>query len=136
MDVFTTHCSLIAAHCSRALLPEHFSLLTRCVTPCRYIQLDPNQAQALAWDDAVQQGNEVYRGRMHNLCCDNCHSHVAQCLNLMQYRGHQALGEAMPGLSPPQLPSARLPSSVLPLTLTLLLPLPFPHSLTLPACAC
>lgn len=24
---------------------------------------------------------------MHNLCCDNCHSHVATALNLMQYGG-------------------------------------------------
>ena len=24
---------------------------------------------------------------MHNLCCDNCHSHVARALNLMQYDG-------------------------------------------------
>ena len=23
--------------------------------------------------------------RMHNLLCDNCHSHVARALNLMQY---------------------------------------------------
>jgi len=23
----------------------------------------------------------------HNLCCDNCHSHVAYALNLMKYRG-------------------------------------------------
>lgn len=36
------------------------------------------------WDEKIQQANEVYRGRMHNLCCDNCHSHVAYALNLMQ----------------------------------------------------
>ena len=24
---------------------------------------------------------------MHNLCCDNCHSHVARALNIMQYDG-------------------------------------------------
>ena len=23
---------------------------------------------------------------MHNLCCNNCHSHVANCLNNMQYK--------------------------------------------------
>jgi large-conductance mechanosensitive channel len=27
----------------------------------------------------------VYKGRMHNLFCDNCHSHVAKCLNNMGY---------------------------------------------------
>lgn len=25
--------------------------------------------------------------QQHNLCCDNCHSHVARALNLMQYNG-------------------------------------------------
>lgn len=24
---------------------------------------------------------------MHNLCCDNCHSHVSMALNLMRYDG-------------------------------------------------
>lgn len=24
---------------------------------------------------------------MHNLCCDNCHSHVARALNIMHYDG-------------------------------------------------
>jgi transmembrane protein 222 len=28
------------------------------------------------WDAAIQTANEVYRGRMHNICCDNCHSHA------------------------------------------------------------
>ena len=28
---------------------------------------------------------------MHNLCCDNCHSHVARALNLMQYDGSTRL---------------------------------------------
>ena len=58
--------------------------------PTRYIQLSPNQASALGWDDAVHQGNEIYSERMHNLCCDNCHSHVAQCLNLMEYGGRHS----------------------------------------------
>jgi transmembrane protein 222 len=33
------------------------------------------------WDDSIQAANAVYRGRMHNICCDNCHSHVANALN-------------------------------------------------------
>ena len=36
------------------------------------------------WDAMIQEANEVYRGRMHNICCDNCHSHVAYALNKMQ----------------------------------------------------
>lgn len=26
---------------------------------------------------------------MHNICCDNCHSHVARCLDTMAYGGHR-----------------------------------------------
>lgn len=28
---------------------------------------------------------------MHNICLDNCHSHVAKCLNLMRYNGKDDL---------------------------------------------
>ncbi|KAL7572262.1 hypothetical protein ACA910_011790 [Epithemia clementina (nom. ined.)] len=38
---------------------------------------------ARLWDRSIQEANEVYRGRMHNICCDNCHSHVANALNRM-----------------------------------------------------
>ena len=38
------------------------------------------------WDRSIQEANEVYRGRMHNICCDNCHSHVANALNRMSSR--------------------------------------------------
>uniref|UniRef100_A0A8C2B3Y5 Transmembrane protein 222b n=1 Tax=Cyprinus carpio TaxID=7962 RepID=A0A8C2B3Y5_CYPCA len=37
------------------------------------------------WDTAVHNASEEYKQRMHNLCCDNCHSHVAMALNLMHY---------------------------------------------------
>ena len=55
--------------------------------PTRYLQLDPGLARRLRWDDAVMRGNAVYRERMHNLCWDNCHNHVATCLNAMSYDG-------------------------------------------------
>jgi hypothetical protein len=35
------------------------------------------------FDRAVAHGDQVYSGRMHNLFCDNCHSHVACALNEM-----------------------------------------------------
>jgi transmembrane protein 222 len=53
----------------------------------RYLQLDPAQCRAEAWDEAVANACEVYRGRMHNLCCDNCHSHVGNALDKMDYAG-------------------------------------------------
>uniref|UniRef100_A0A8B9X2Z2 Transmembrane protein 222 n=1 Tax=Bos mutus grunniens TaxID=30521 RepID=A0A8B9X2Z2_BOSMU len=57
-------------------------------TLCRYWKLDPAQVYASgpnAWDTAVHDASEEYKHRMHNLCCDNCHSHVALALNLMRY---------------------------------------------------
>lgn len=38
------------------------------------------------WDSAIRHANGVYRGRMHNICCDNCHSHVACALNRMDIK--------------------------------------------------
>ena len=55
-------------------------------SPTRYLQLDPSKCNELDWDSAVTEGNSVYSQRMHNLCFDNCHSHVARCLNAMGYR--------------------------------------------------
>lgn len=53
--------------------------------PTRFIQLDPLQCDDREWDLGVEEGNDIYSQRMHNICCDNCHSHVAQCLNIMSY---------------------------------------------------
>uniref|UniRef100_L7LVH4 Transmembrane protein n=1 Tax=Rhipicephalus pulchellus TaxID=72859 RepID=L7LVH4_RHIPC len=57
--------------------------------PTKYWMLDPSKARdgVQGWDRGVTEGSEEYRGHMHNLFCDNCHSHVARCLNLMQYGG-------------------------------------------------
>lgn len=40
---------------------------------------------ASAWDRGVAEASEIYSHRIHNLFCDNCHSHVARALNLMFY---------------------------------------------------
>ncbi|NP_001013334.2 transmembrane protein 222a [Danio rerio] len=56
--------------------------------PTKYWKLDKNKVYgggANAWDVAVHEASEEYKNRMHNLCCDNCHSHVAMALNLMRY---------------------------------------------------
>jgi len=56
-------------------------------SPTRYLQLSPNKAQQKAWDSSVAEGCAIYETRMHNLFCDNCHSHVARCLNAMEFDG-------------------------------------------------
>lgn len=61
--------------------------------PYRVVQLDPalitrrgaGQSAVEAWDAAVDASCDEYCGRMHNICCDNCHSHVARALNEMRY---------------------------------------------------
>ncbi|XP_069700638.1 transmembrane protein 222 [Periplaneta americana] len=55
--------------------------------PTKYWQLRPHLARGgqNGWDRSVTEASEEYKTRMHNLCCDNCHSHVAMALNLMHY---------------------------------------------------
>lgn len=57
--------------------------------PTKYWQLDSSSVQggATAWDRAVADAADVYKTRVHNLCCDNCHSMVALALNDMRYDG-------------------------------------------------
>uniref|UniRef100_A0A0K0DCK9 Transmembrane protein 222 n=1 Tax=Angiostrongylus cantonensis TaxID=6313 RepID=A0A0K0DCK9_ANGCA len=52
------------------------------------LSIDSVEGGVEAYDRAIQEASDVYKGRMHNLCCDNCHSHVALALNLMRYGGH------------------------------------------------
>lgn len=57
--------------------------------PSKYAQLNPSLANkgVQGWDDAIHEASEIYKHRTHNLFCDNCHSHVAKALNLMNYDG-------------------------------------------------
>ncbi|KHJ91014.1 leucine Rich repeat-containing domain protein [Oesophagostomum dentatum] len=58
--------------------------------PTMYWKLTPELVDGGAemYDRAIREASDEYKGRMHNLCCDNCHSHVALALNNMQYGGH------------------------------------------------
>uniref|UniRef100_A0A0G4F0A4 Transmembrane protein 222 n=1 Tax=Chromera velia CCMP2878 TaxID=1169474 RepID=A0A0G4F0A4_9ALVE len=33
------------------------------------------------WDNAIQSADSKYGATMHNICCNNCHHHVAHALN-------------------------------------------------------
>jgi len=37
------------------------------------------------WDKAIHSGSNEYEKQMHCLVWNNCHSHVARCLNIMKY---------------------------------------------------
>ena len=56
--------------------------------PTRYLRLDPNMVERgrYEWDEAVSKASVLYGTRMHNLFCDNCHSHVATALCGMRYK--------------------------------------------------
>ncbi|KAM6967744.1 transmembrane protein 222-like [Aplochiton taeniatus] len=56
--------------------------------PTKYWKLNVDQVCGngpTTWDKAVHDASDEYKSRQHNLCCDNCHSHVALALNLMRY---------------------------------------------------
>ena len=54
--------------------------------PTKYIPLDIDEHNIDDWDNFVELGDEKYREMMHNLCCNNCHSHCAHILNLSKYK--------------------------------------------------
>jgi len=39
------------------------------------------------WDAAVEDSSDNYDKMMHDLFCNNCHSHVAQALNDVEFQG-------------------------------------------------
>jgi len=55
----------------------------------KYVVLDIEQSQLAKFNEDIQRGNATYRKRMHNICCDNCHSHVARVLNNHRYMGKE-----------------------------------------------
>jgi hypothetical protein len=57
--------------------------------PTKYWVLNPDLALGgpAGWDRAIYEASEEYKSRMHNICCDNCHSHCAYALNTMNYQG-------------------------------------------------
>lgn len=58
--------------------------------PTRYLQLQASKTlhgSPSEWDECITKASNVYNTRMHNLLCDNCHSHVGMALNLMNYNG-------------------------------------------------
>eukprot|EP00536_Pseudo-nitzschia_multiseries_P003943 jgi/Psemu1/253076/estExt_Genewise1Plus.C_630039 len=59
--------------------------------PTRYLKMTTSTGELPGgpeqWDEAILRADAIYRHRMHNLFCDNCHSHVARALNIMEYQG-------------------------------------------------
>ena len=55
-------------------------------SPTRALFIPHEDAEV--WDTAIKEANEIYNGRMHNIFCDNCHSHVATALQRMNMRAY------------------------------------------------
>jgi hypothetical protein len=57
--------------------------------PTRYLKIDIGDLTggASKWDEAIFEADGIYDQRMHNICCDNCHSHVARALNILEHEG-------------------------------------------------
>jgi len=56
--------------------------------PTRYIKVDVGTIGSERWDAAIAEANRVYNQRIHNICCDNCHSHVSNALNRMPLQAY------------------------------------------------
>ena len=55
--------------------------------PTKYLQLDLNEQEKYEYDRAIERGDNKYNMEEHNLCINNCHSHVAYVLNQIKYKG-------------------------------------------------
>ena len=55
--------------------------------PTKYIQLDLNEQEKYEYDRAIERGDNKYNMEEHNICFNNCHSHVAYVLNQIKYKG-------------------------------------------------
>ena len=53
----------------------------------KYVVLELDGVTEEAYNEAISEANRIYKRRMHNICCDNCHSHVARVLNTLKYKG-------------------------------------------------
>eukprot|EP00455_Lapot_gusevi_P056247 TRINITY_DN930_c0_g1_i2.p1 TRINITY_DN930_c0_g1~~TRINITY_DN930_c0_g1_i2.p1 ORF type:complete len:235 (+),score=24.64 TRINITY_DN930_c0_g1_i2:95-706(+) len=42
-----------------------------------------SEEDALRWDEGIRQANDEFRQTTHNICCNNCHDHVARSLSIM-----------------------------------------------------
>ena len=55
----------------------------------KYVILQLDDVTPEQYDQAIKEADKIYCKRMHNICCDNCHSHVARVLNILEYKGRK-----------------------------------------------
>jgi len=47
----------------------------------RYAVVKDGAKDKEAWDEAIEKADAIYRQRVHDICCDNCHHHTAVALS-------------------------------------------------------
>jgi len=55
--------------------------------PHKYVMLDSEGIDPNTWDECVDKADRKFRGQTHNIFTNNCHSHVAEVLNQVKYKG-------------------------------------------------
>ena len=55
----------------------------------KYVTLELDGITPEQYDKAIAEADKIYNKRMHNIFCDNCHSHVARVLNILEYKGRK-----------------------------------------------
>ena len=55
----------------------------------KYVKLRIDEGDVARYNKSLERADKEYKKRMHNLCCDNCHSHVACALNNHRYMGRE-----------------------------------------------
>jgi hypothetical protein len=55
--------------------------------PTKYVQLTPSTPERELWSRGLSQANDKFSQMNHNLVLNNCHSHVADALNNVEYGG-------------------------------------------------
>ncbi|MCQ2815820.1 MAG: TMEM222 family protein [archaeon] len=57
--------------------------------PHKYVQLDLTEEERDKWDQSIIAADGKYLKMSHNLFTNNCHSHVAHALNVLNYKGRR-----------------------------------------------
>lgn len=56
--------------------------------PTKYVQLNLTEKEKKRYDLCIDNGTRDYTRQNYSFCCNNCHSFVAHCLNLLKYKDY------------------------------------------------
>ena len=61
--------------------------------PLKYLVLEHENYSPEQWDEAIARANHKFEKTHHNLITNNCHHHVAEVLNELNYKGKDDWGQ-------------------------------------------